>query len=1442
MKRYHFLFILFCVALLLSVAENIFAQKYHHPPTKTFLHEKKKKIKGTPKFISSPKYFYGTKNSSPEKVYYIQDFENQTFPPPEWALSNPDSNVTWVRSIEASGLGLGIASAFINFFDYSSPGETDSLFTPLLTGLQGNDTIKFDVAYGYYSGFNDSLRVLLSVNGGVTYSVLFNKGGDSLKTATTDEYFVPTAFQWKTWKIILPGTVTNATVKFAFVGINDYGNNLFLDNIRIGRKPSRDIGVKEVRPLPVPFLVNVPISIQVKLEWGGTGTPPQTTNATYKIDSAPVSQNDGHNQNFTTNWFGNPPVATVTFAIPYTPSTVGEKTIFVRSFYSLDSLAQNDIGSKSIIVTKTISTFPYEENFELEQSGWSRGTFTETNSWRLGKPNKDIITGAHSGIKCWVTKFNGDYNDLENSYVLSPIFDFSNWTASPVLSFFHNYQIEGGYDGGTLEYSTDGVNYTTLGVYADSTANHWFDVEDSVAFIASANWGYSSSDYDDNDSGWIQSAHRLEGLEGLSNVRFRFRFGSDDSNGDEGWAIDDIRISSPSDISGMKFEDKNGNGVKDGNESGLPHWKIFREGPLAFPDFSFDMDSVVTDSLGNYSFGDLLPGKVTLWEEKRDAWVQTFPPFSADSEQVHHFEMRGGDSVKNKNFGNVKLGNISGAVFFDVNANGVFDSLETTLAGWPVVLEGIKKDTMLTDADGKYAFENIQPGLYHLFQLPADGWIQTYPSGASYEIPMGLGQNFENKNFGNAEASSISGTKWNDKNGNGVKDSTEPGIANWKFFLTNGTSDSAFTDSNGIFKFNNLVAGHYFLNEQQIHGWFKSFPSVINYEIELGNKTDTSGFDFGNFQLATISGRIIEDNNQNGVLDSTEHSGIAGIKLLLSEAGTSTVTDTVVSNPNGFYEFVGLHEGSYVVAPFIDDTWDNTFPPNGEYEIALIAGQHSIGNNFGLFGFGSITGIVFEDVNANGIRESDEPPLQNWKIFLNETDTVVSSVGGEYYFNHLNAGEYTVTIEHPVPWHHSVPDSGNYEIDIVSRRYIEGKIFGNYLNGSIGGLSWNDKNGNGVFDSTEIPIGNWMIKLSGPHSDSTVTASDIGLYIFENIKPGLYVVSEIRQSGWVQTFPTGNGTHSFLLKSGAEITQKNFGNAETGRIVGYNFEDMNGDGIRNNDDHGIYQWIIRLSGNATRTALTDSSGKFEFKNIGPGVYVVSEQQQDGWMQTVPLNPNVYSLTLAGGETDSGRNFGNYKFGMISGKNFDDMNANGVQDSNEAGLADWKIKISGMKSDSIFTDAEGNFLFQGLRAGAYILSEVLLPEWVQTFPPAPGTHSLEMQSGKNISKNFGNRHPSGITITPGLPQGFALYQNYPNPFNPVTTVPFDVPRESQVSLAIYNILGQEIAVVLNKNFQAGKYNVSIDANQMKRGIYFYRLTAFDAEGKRFTSMKKMVVLK
>jgi hypothetical protein len=94
-------------------------------------------------------------------------------------------------------------------------------------------------------------------------------------------------------------------------------------------------------------------------------------------------------------------------------------------------------------------------------------------------------------------------------------------------------------------------------------------------------------------------------------------------------------------------------------------------------------------------------------------------------------------------------------------------------------------------------------------------------------------------------------------------------------------------------------------------------------------------------------------------------------------------------------------------------------------------------------------------------------------------------------------------------------------------------------------------------------------------------------------------------------------------------------------------------------------------------------------------------------------------------------------------------------------------------------------------------------------------------------------------TPGgaVPEKFALYQNYPNPFNPSTTIQFDLPRQARVTLKVYNTLGQEVAVLVNENLNAGKHQAHFDAVNFASGVYFYRLDAGE-----FSGTKKLIVLR
>lgn len=94
-----------------------------------------------------------------------------------------------------------------------------------------------------------------------------------------------------------------------------------------------------------------------------------------------------------------------------------------------------------------------------------------------------------------------------------------------------------------------------------------------------------------------------------------------------------------------------------------------------------------------------------------------------------------------------------------------------------------------------------------------------------------------------------------------------------------------------------------------------------------------------------------------------------------------------------------------------------------------------------------------------------------------------------------------------------------------------------------------------------------------------------------------------------------------------------------------------------------------------------------------------------------------------------------------------------------------------------------------------------------------------------------------TIEPGVPDDFALYNNYPNPFNPETTIRFDIPKETYVTLSVYNILGQKVITLIDEELKAGRYSTVLNASDYPSGIYFYQLTA----GK-YSAIKKGVLLK
>ena len=89
----------------------------------------------------------------------------------------------------------------------------------------------------------------------------------------------------------------------------------------------------------------------------------------------------------------------------------------------------------------------------------------------------------------------------------------------------------------------------------------------------------------------------------------------------------------------------------------------------------------------------------------------------------------------------------------------------------------------------------------------------------------------------------------------------------------------------------------------------------------------------------------------------------------------------------------------------------------------------------------------------------------------------------------------------------------------------------------------------------------------------------------------------------------------------------------------------------------------------------------------------------------------------------------------------------------------------------------------------------------------------------------------------VPDTYSLSQNYPNPFNPSTNIKFSVPDLSFVNITVYNLIGQEVIQLVNKELQKGYYEVSFNASNLPSGVYLYRLQAGN-----FAETKKMLLMK
>ena len=333
------------------------------------------------------------------------------FLPSGWSLINPNGDVTWIWVGPGAG-GAGNATAIDNYqFDYRGMGRYDDIVTRVVstTGLLANDSIlvNFDLAHKNYPdpGFDDTLRVMVSNNCGLTYTTVWERIGAQLATAgsTTGFYTSPAAADWKTQRASIGTSLFGAgQIQVMFRNGNGFGNVVWLDNINVSLKPRKDLqALTIIRPNVTECASTIAPSLTVRNNGGEDITAFKTG---YILDNGtPVIQT--HNISLTAGG------GTTTVTFPNLTISGGTHTIKLFTADPLtanpgpDGTPANDTLTRTFTVPVTVANIA--EGFEgtFIPAGWFLINANNDLTWIKTTPGKNSNSSAF--IDNWSTNTTG---------------------------------------------------------------------------------------------------------------------------------------------------------------------------------------------------------------------------------------------------------------------------------------------------------------------------------------------------------------------------------------------------------------------------------------------------------------------------------------------------------------------------------------------------------------------------------------------------------------------------------------------------------------------------------------------------------------------------------------------------------------------------------------------------------------------------------------------------------------------------------------------------------------------------------------------------------------------------------------------------------------------------------------------------------------------------
>ena len=687
------------------------------------------------------------------------------------------------------------------------------------------------------------------------------------------------------------------------------------------------------------------------------------------------------------------------------------------------------------------------------------------------------------------------------------------------------------------------------------------------------------------------------------------------------------------------------------------------------------------------------PGNYTIQETDPEGYTST----TANSVAVSL--ATGGSATAN--FGDQGQGTVSGCVFLDGNGNGVQDTGEPGLSDVTVTLlnnSGAAVDITVTAGTGSYRFDNVSPGNYTVRETDPEGFTSTTSNSVGIILVSG---GAASANFGDQEQGGISGRVFNDMDGNGIRDTGELGMEAVTVTLLDSSShtlQSTATAGDGSYRFSDVSPGNYTVRETDPEGFTSTTSNSVGIILVSGGAASAN---FGDQEQGSISGRIFNDMNGNGLQNPGE-AGIAGVLVaLLGNQGV--VKESMVTSGDGSYRFAGIIPGLYTVRETDPEGYSSTTSNTVAVSVAA-AGSGSA--NFGDQEQGTLSGVVFNDLNGNGLQDSGEAGMGGIVVTLLDSkgSTVqaeVTSGNGTYCFSSVSPGPYKVeetdpegyssTTNNRVPIHMTAGSTGSAN-------------FGDQEQGTVWGKVYNDVDGNGLQDEGESGIGGVTVTLlhrSGTELENTTTLGDGG-YRFTGIGSGGYKVRETDPSGYVST--TDNTVPVSVTPAGAATA--NFGDQEQGTVSGMVFADTNGNGRKDEIEKGIGGVNVSLlkSGSVVSVGTTAGDGSYRFTALSTGTFTVKETDPEGYGSTTA---NTVEVSVGAGSGTSA-NFGDIPYGTVSGVVFNDTNGDGEQNPGEKGVGGVTVNLWNAQDvlfGTVVTSGNGVYLFTNVPAGIYTVEQI-----------------------------------------------------------------------------------------------------------------------------------------